>query len=57
MHRKETGATTDIHIHTHLGRWDLHDEPAAVANGLLRRMDELGIEKAVVLPLALVTRR
>ncbi len=39
-----------IDIHTHLGRGAVKDEPVIDENELLRRMDELGIEKAVVLP-------
>jgi len=39
-----------IDIHTHLGRGTVQDEPAIDEWELLRRMDELGIEQAVVLP-------
>jgi len=39
-----------IDIHTHLGRGAVKDEPIIDENELLRQMDELGIEKAAVLP-------
>ena len=42
-----------IDIHTHLGRWGLRKEPPMHEAELLRRMDELGIEKAVILPLGM----
>jgi len=42
-----------IDIHTHLGRWGLRKEPPMHESELLRRMDELGIEKAVILPLGM----
>jgi predicted TIM-barrel fold metal-dependent hydrolase len=40
-------------MHTHLGRWGFRREPAMDEDELLRRMDELEIEKAVVLPLGM----
>jgi len=39
-----------IDIHTHIGRGVVKDEPVVDENELLRRMDELGIERAVLLP-------
>lgn len=39
-----------IDIHTHLGRGTIKDEPPVDENELLKRMDELEIEKAVILP-------
>lgn len=42
-----------IDIHTHLGRWGLRREPAMDEAELIRRMDELGIEKSVILPLGM----
>ena len=42
-----------IDIHTHLGRWGFRKEPPMDESELLRRMDELGIEKAVILPLGM----
>jgi len=42
-----------IDIHTHLGRWGNPKEPEMTEEGLLRRMDELGIDKAVILPLGM----
>ena len=36
-----------------MGRWGLHEEPAVDEHELLRQMDKLGIEKAVVLPLGM----
>jgi len=42
-----------IDIHTHMGRFGLHDEPTVDENELLRQMDALGIERAVVLPLGM----
>jgi len=39
-----------IDIHTHLGSGVARGEPPIDENHLLRRMDELGIERAVVLP-------
>ena len=39
-----------IDIHTHIGRGAIKDEPAVDEKELLKRMDELGIEKAVLLP-------
>jgi len=42
-----------IDIHTHLGRWGSRREPEITEADLLRRMDELGIEKAVILPLGM----
>jgi len=38
-----------IDIHTHLGRGVVKDEPPVDEDELLRRMDELGLEQAVVL--------
>ncbi len=40
----------DIHTHVGFGRSSLRDEPAVDENELLRRMDEFGVEKAVILP-------
>ena len=48
---QEVGAMIDIH--THLGRWGIPNEPEVTESELLRRMDELGIEKAVILPLGM----
>jgi uncharacterized protein len=42
-----------IDIHTHLGRWGVPNEPEVTEGELLRRMDELGIGKAVILPLGM----
>jgi len=42
-----------IDIHTHLGRWGHRREPAMDEAELLRQMDRLGIEKAVILPLGM----
>jgi predicted TIM-barrel fold metal-dependent hydrolase len=39
-----------IDIHMHIGRWGSKREPAVDAAELIRRMDELGIEKTVLLP-------
>jgi predicted TIM-barrel fold metal-dependent hydrolase len=39
-----------IDIHMHVGRWGLKREPAVDAAELIRRMDEFGIDKAVLLP-------
>jgi predicted TIM-barrel fold metal-dependent hydrolase len=39
-----------IDIHMHIGRWASKREPAVDAAELIRRMDELGIEKTVLLP-------
>lgn len=42
-----------IDIHTHIGRWILRDEPAVDEDELLRRADELGIERFAILPLGM----
>jgi len=42
-----------IDIHTHLGKWGMRKEVEMTEGELLRRMDELGIEKAVILPLGM----
>jgi len=42
-----------IDIHTHLGKWGFAREPVMDEAELLRRMDELGIERAVILPLGM----
>lgn len=42
-----------IDIHTHLGRWGMREEPEMTEDELLRRMDELGISQAVILPLGM----
>jgi len=39
-----------IDIHTHIGRGTVKEEPVFGIDDLLKRMDELGIEKAVLLP-------
>lgn len=39
-----------IDVHTHIGRGAAKDEPVMDEKELLRRMDELGIDRAVVLP-------
>jgi len=39
-----------IDIHTHIGRGTVKDEPAVNEKELLKRMDELEIERAVLLP-------
>ncbi len=39
-----------IDVHTHIGRGAVKDEPVMDENKLLARMEELGIDKAVVLP-------
>ena len=41
-----------IDVHTHVQRPSVKDEPIMTVEELFRRMRELGIEKAVVLPLA-----
>ncbi len=40
-----------IDIHTHLGRWPLASEPDLTEEELLRQLDALEIDRAVVLPL------
>jgi len=40
-----------IDVHTHLGRSPTRGEPPVDENELLRRMNELGLERAVVLSL------
>ena len=42
-----------IDVHTHLGRWGFRKEPDMTEDELLQRMDELGIDKAVILPLGM----
>jgi len=42
-----------IDIHTHLGKWGYARQPVMDEAELLRRMDELGIERAVILPLGM----
>jgi len=42
-----------IDIHTHLGRWGSRKEPEMTEDELLRRMDELGIAQAGVLPMGM----
>ncbi len=42
-----------IDIHTHLGRWGYRKEPPMDEAELLRRMDELGVAKAAILPLGM----
>jgi predicted TIM-barrel fold metal-dependent hydrolase len=42
-----------IDVHTHLGRWGSRKEPDMTEDELLGRMDELGIDKAVILPLGM----
>ncbi len=39
-----------IDIHTHIGRGPVKDEPVCDENELLKRMEQLGIEKMVILP-------
>ena len=39
-----------IDVHVHIGKL-VHAKPALTAGRLLRMMDELGIDKAVVLPI------
>ncbi|MBO3804198.1 MAG: hypothetical protein JTT11_10110 [Candidatus Brockarchaeota archaeon] len=41
-----------IDVHTHVLRPDVKDQPPMTVEELLRRMGELGIERAVVLPIA-----
>jgi len=41
-----------IDVHTHVLRPEVKDQPPMTVEELLRRMDELGIERAVVLPIA-----
>ena len=42
-----------IDVHTHLGRWGQRQEAEMTEGELLRRMDELEIEQAVILPLGM----
>jgi predicted TIM-barrel fold metal-dependent hydrolase len=42
-----------IDIHTHLGQWGIAPEPEVTEDELLRQMDALGIEKAVILPMGI----
>jgi len=42
-----------IDIHTHLGQWGGAPEPRVTEEELLRQMDALGIEKAVILPMGM----
>jgi hypothetical protein len=42
-----------IDIHTHIGRWGLEREASVDEHELLRQMNRLGIDKAVVLPLGM----
>jgi len=42
-----------IDIHMHVGRWGIRREPAVDGDELVRRMDELGIDKAVLLPVGI----
>lgn len=40
-----------IDVHAHLGRFGLREEPEVTEEELLRRMEELGIERMVLLPI------
>jgi len=42
-----------IDVHTHIGRWGLTDDPSVDEYELLRRADELGISRFVILPLGM----
>jgi hypothetical protein len=42
-----------IDIHTHLGHWGLTDEPSVDEHELLRRADEFGVDRFVILPLGM----